>query len=158
MEQPIFSTADKFRHYEHEITPALRKMMNIIEEHGFVGNIWIRQNWLLKKGDTGGGHLHYHDHVSLLVKGSVEVQVENEPPKTFQAPTFIVVKKQYSHRFTALEDDTVYYCLFALQDIDGNMNDVFQEDNLPNLPSQNEPHFASAAPPDYWEKITRSGL
>jgi hypothetical protein len=128
-------------------------MMNIIEEHGFVGNIWIRQNWLLKKGDTGGGHLHYHDHVSLLVRGSVEVQVGDEPPKVFRAPTFIVIKKQFVHRFTALEDDTVYYCLFAMRDIDGNFQDVFQPENLPNLPSNEPPHFASAAPPDYWERL-----
>jgi hypothetical protein len=131
-------------------------MMNIIEEHGFVGNIWIRQNWLLKKGDTGGGHLHYHDHLSLLVRGSVEVTVGQEEPKIFTAPTFIVIKKEHSHRIVALEDDTVYYCLFAMRDIDGNVVDIFQEENLPNLPQNSKPHFASAAPDDYWEKKTNS--
>jgi hypothetical protein len=49
--------------------------MAVYEEHGFVGNVWVRQNWLILKGDTAGGHAHYHDHVSLLVKGSVEVTV-----------------------------------------------------------------------------------
>lgn len=124
--------------------------MNIIEEHGFVGNIWIRQNWMLKAGDTNGGHLHYHDHVTLLVKGSVRVQVEDEPHKDFHAPTFIVIKKQYSHRITALEDDTVYYCVFALRDIDGNVVDISQDANLPHYPESDKPHFASAAPEGFW--------
>lgn len=122
---------------------------SIIEEHGFVGNIWIRQNYLAKVGDSTGGHMHYHDHVSLLVRGSVSVQVTDLPVKEFHAPTYIVIKKNHKHKITALEDKTVFYCLFAMRDIDGNVVDIYQENNVPHLPGL-LPEYTGAAPDDYW--------
>lgn len=106
--------------------------MNYMHEIGYFGNIWVRSNLLEKKGDTnGGGHLHHFDHVSLLVKGSVEVEVEGQEPKIYTAPKFIVVKKEHKHKFTALEDGVIWYCVFALRDVDGNVTDVYSGDNSP---------------------------
>lgn len=96
-------------------------------ELGFFGNIWVRQNILSKAGDTFGGHKHHFDHVSLLTKGKVEVEVEGYPSKQFEAPTFIVIKKEHSHRFTAVTDDVNWYCVFALRDLDGEVVEVFDE-------------------------------
>lgn len=127
--------------------------MAIIEEHGFVGNVWVRQNWLIKAGDTAGGHAHYHDHVSLLVRGSVEVTVNDGEPKTFTAPTYIVIKKQHRHRIVALEDDTVFYCVFAMRDIDGNVVDIYQDANLPNYPEHDAPEYTQVAPDHFWEIV-----
>lgn len=124
--------------------------MAIVEEHGFVGNVWVRQNWLIKAGDTAGGHAHYHDHVSLLVKGSVEVTVDDGEPKTFTAPTYIVIKKEHRHRIVALADDTVFYCVFAMRDIDGKVVDIYQEANLPNYPEDDAPEYTQVAPDHYW--------
>lgn len=121
----------------------------VIEEHGFVGNIWIRQNFLPKAGDTAGGHLHHHDHVSLLVKGSVSVQVGDLPAKEFVAPTFVVIKKNHKHKIIALEDETVFYCLYAMRDIDGSVVDIYQEENVPHLPGP-LPEYAGAVPDDFW--------
>lgn len=126
--------------------------MALIEEHGFVGNVWVRQNWLLKAGDTAGGHAHYHDHVSLLVKGSVEITVNNNKPKQFHAPTYIVIKKQHRHQIVALEDDTVFYCVFALRDIDGNVVDIYQDANVPDYGDES-PEYTKVAPHDYWEIV-----
>lgn len=112
------------------------------EEIGFVGNVWVRQCYMEKAGDIVGGHLHYHDHVSLLVRGSVEVTVGLSKPKVFTAPTFIVIKKEHKHQIKALEDDTIWYCVFAVRDIDGNLSDIYDEANIPN--------YAGAAPDDYW--------
>jgi hypothetical protein len=53
---------------------------------------------------------------------------------TFVAPTYIVIKKQHRHQIVALEDDTVFYCIFAMRDIDGEVTDIYQEGNLPNYP------------------------
>lgn len=126
--------------------------MPVIEEHGFVGNVWVRQNWLPRAGDTAGGHAHYHDHVSLLVKGSVEVTVNDNAPKQFHAPTYIVIKKQHRHNIVALEDDTVFYCIFAMRDIDGNVIDIYQDANVPDY-GDNSPVYTKIAPDDYWEII-----
>ena len=82
-------------------------------ELGFFGNIWVRQNVISKSGDFVPGHKHEFDHVSLLTTGSVEVEVDGYQAKKFVAPTFIVIKKDHMHKFTALEDNTVWYCVFA---------------------------------------------
>ena len=101
-------------------------------ELGYFGNIWVRSNHLRKQGESnGGGHKHHFDHVSLLAKGSVEVTVEGYEPRTFTAPTFIVIKKEYNHKIVALEDDTLYYCVFALRDVNGEVTDVYSGDNSP---------------------------
>jgi len=100
-------------------------------ELGYFGNIWVRQNVLSKAGDTFGGHKHEFDHVSLLTKGKVKVIVEGHPEKEFVAPTFIVIRKEYEHEFIALEDDTNWYCVFALRDLDGNITDIYGENHNP---------------------------
>lgn len=115
----------------------------LYEEHGYIGNIWVKQNYLEKAGDTVGGHLHYFDHVSLLAKGSVEVSIDGKDPHVFHAPTFIVIRKNHRHEIKALEDDTSWYCVFAARDIDGNVLDVVDKSN--------EPWFAMAAPDDFWK-------
>ena len=98
---------------------------------GYFGNIWVRQNYLVKAGDRAGGHTHQFDHVSLLCRGKVRVEIAGFPPKEFTAPTFIVIKKEYEHDFVALEDDTLWYCVFALRDINGEVMDVYDLANSP---------------------------
>lgn len=100
-------------------------------ELGYFGNIWVRQNTLLQKGDETLGHLHHFDHVSLLALGSVEVLVEGFEPKVFHAPTFIVIKKEHRHKFTALTDNALWYCVFALRDEEGGVTDIYSGDNSP---------------------------
>lgn len=101
--------------------------MNSIEM-GYFGNIWVRQNELEKSGDSFDGHKHHFDHVTLLVKGSVTVEVEGRQAKQFNAPTFIVIRKEHQHKITALTDNVLYYCVFALRDIEGNIVDEMFED------------------------------
>lgn len=115
----------------------------MIEEHGYFGNIWVRQHFLEKAGDTVGGHIHYHDHVSLLTKGSVSVSVDGAEPKIFKSPTFIVIRKEHRHQVTALEDQTVWYCVFALRQLNGEVLDVYDDEH--------DPRSASPAPSDHWE-------
>jgi hypothetical protein len=113
--------------------------MNKLHELGYFGNIWVRQNLLEKAGDQHLGHTHNFDHVSLLVNGKVRVTVRGYPPKEFTAPTFIVIRKQFHHTFEALEDRTVWYCVFALRDIDGEVTDFYSGDNSP-YGSSDSPH------------------
>jgi hypothetical protein len=100
-------------------------------ELGYFGNIWVRQNHLPKKGEHFPGHKHKFDHVSLLARGKILVEVEGFKPKEFTAPTFIIIKKDHSHKFTALEDNTLWYCVFALRDENGELTDVYSGDNSP---------------------------
>jgi hypothetical protein len=100
-------------------------------ELGYFGNIWVRQNVLLKKGGATEGHYHEFDHVTLLATGKARVTVEGFDPKEFTAPTFIVIKKEHKHHFEALEDNTIWYCVFALRDVHGEVTDIYSGDNSP---------------------------
>lgn len=117
-------------------------------ELGYFGNIWVRSHHLKKAGDqNGGGHLHSFDHVTMLHKGTVRVDVTDpetgeQRSKEFTAPTFIVIRKHLKHKITALVDDTQYYCVFALRDVNGEITDVYSGKNDPYAP----------VPDDYWIK------
>ncbi len=100
--------------------------MRKTEGLGYFGNIWVRQNVLEKAGESYQGHTHLFDHVSLLVSGKAMVETDGNPPKEFQAPTFIIIRRDVTHKFTALEDNTVWFCIFALRDINGEViEDVY---------------------------------
>jgi hypothetical protein len=103
-----------------------------INNMGYFGNVWVRSHYFHKVGDTNdGGHYHHFDHVTLLAVGSVMVEVDGYEQKEFHAPTFIVIDKDKKHKFTALTDGVVYYCVFALRDMDGEVTDIYSGDNTP---------------------------
>lgn len=116
---------------------------------GYFGNVWIKQSILEKAGDYAPGHKHNFDHVSLLTSGKVKVEVEGKI-KEFTAPTIIIIRKEYEHKFTALEDNTIFYCIFALRDFDGEVFDPIYSDEHDPLSAEIYNHFASQK--DYWEK------
>lgn len=118
----------------------------IEEELGFFGNIWVRQTLLEQTGDSAGGHTHYHDHITLLTSGSVKVTVEGHEPRIFHAPTFIVIRKEHRHQIEALEDRTNFYCVFALRNLDGDVTDVYNDDN--------DPLCAVTSPDGYWDNVS----
>jgi hypothetical protein len=103
-----------------------------INEMGYFGNIWVRSHYMKDLGQTNGeGHYHKFDHVSLLVKGSIRLEVEGFKPTRYTAPTFVIIKKEHKHKIIALEDETIYFCVFALRDIDGNITDIYNGNNSP---------------------------
>ena len=106
-------------------------------EMGYFGNIWVRQNQLEHSGESFDGHKHFFDHVTLLVKGTVRVEVEGKEAKEFTAPTFIVVRKDHEHKMTAVTDDVLYYCVFALRNLDGEVIDEWS-------PEKHDPFCAGA--------------
>ena len=101
-------------------------------ELGYFGNIWVRSFFLEKAGMTNGmGHKHNHDHVTLLISGKVLVEVDGFEPTEFVGPTFIIVDKDHHHKFTALSDNVLYFCVFALRDLDGEVTDIYSGNNSP---------------------------
>lgn len=114
-------------------------------ELGYFGNIWVKQNVLELKGEAHDGHEHKFDHVTLLVSGKVSVQLAGREPKEFSAPTFIVIRKEHRHKITALEDGTIYYCVYALRDLNGEVMEVFGD--------QHDPESSSAKNEGYWENV-----
>lgn len=79
-----------------------------------VSNLWVRMMTFEKAGDCNEGHTHNYDHITLLSKGSVEVDVDGTKT-TFTAPHMIFIAKGKKHFLTALEDGTVASCIHALR-------------------------------------------
>jgi hypothetical protein len=110
-----------------------------INELGYFGNIWIRSHYFPKAGmNNDGGHKHHFDHTTLLARGRIQVRVKGYAPKIFTAPTFIIIKKEHKHEITALDDDTLYYCVFAMRDVDGEVTDIYSGDNSPYGTADND--------------------
>ena len=79
-----------------------------------VSNLWVRMMHFEKAGDCNEGHSHNYDHITLLSKGRVSVDV-NGVLTEFTAPHMIFIAAGKHHYITALEDDVVASCLHALK-------------------------------------------
>jgi quercetin dioxygenase-like cupin family protein len=103
---------------------------------GIVHNVWTRQMHFKKKGDHETQHTHQFDHLTLLARGSLEV-VTNGEPTVFTAPHMIFISKDAEHSLTALEDDTVAYCIHSMTAHDGKneyikyVDDLVSDDMIP---------------------------
>lgn len=97
---------------------------------GLVSNLWSKQMHFIKAGDTEQGHSHIFDHLTLLAKGALRVNVEGKDTE-FVAPHMIYIQKNKIHQLVALEDDTIAYCIHALRDGNG-VDDILDPSMIPN--------------------------
>jgi hypothetical protein len=93
-----------------------------------VSNVYTRLMHFKKKGDFELGHYHTYDHGTLLSSGKLLVEMFDKEnnlvgAKEFTAPSFIMVKKNNTHKLTALEDNTIAGCIHALRTIDDEIVD-----------------------------------
>ena len=105
-----------------------------IVEHGFYGNMFWREHYFYKKGDVHKGHTHVLDHVTIILKGSIQVKVEDKDPYSVSAPCVLEIPKEVLHEFTALEDETMYMCVFATNEYADTLTaitkDMSQEEKM----------------------------
>jgi quercetin dioxygenase-like cupin family protein len=92
-------------------------------------NVYVEQLVFEKKGDCNVGHEHTFDHQTLLASGALEAVV-NGKTSFFKAPHIIFIRAGVSHTFTALEDNTVAYCVHALRRGDG-IDDIIDPEDVP---------------------------
>jgi hypothetical protein len=111
-----------------------------------VSNVYCRLMNFAKAGDVELGHYHEYDHGTLLAKGRLQVEMFDMEDnlvstKEFVAPTFIMIRKNNTHRLTALEDGTVATCIHALRTIEDEIVDPdFIIDNQPISETSNGAH------------------
>lgn len=94
-----------------------------------IGNVFTKMMKFHNAGDTMHGHKHAYDHPTLLAKGKLEVDYQGNKT-VFTAPTVIYIKANTLHQLTALEDDTLAFCIHPLRDKD-NPGDILSNDNIP---------------------------
>lgn len=96
---------------------------------GCVANLYSRMMHFVKAGDIEVGHTHQFDHLTLLAAGSLKVVVDGVE-SVFKAPHMIYIHKDKVHELTALEDNTLAYCIHALRDGDG-VEDILDPAMIP---------------------------
>ena len=108
-----------------------------------VSSVYVRHMVFEKTGDIEDGHSHQFDHQTLVAKGSVRVSA-NGKSTVFNAPHCVFIKAGVEHELTALEDDTVCYCIHALRD-GTDVCDIIPQESIPLGASETEA-FAVALP------------
>jgi quercetin dioxygenase-like cupin family protein len=93
-----------------------------------VSGVWCKQMHFLTTGTTMPGHLHTHNHTTLLSRGKLRVTV-NDASTDFTAPHMIFIHKDHVHELQALEDDTLAYCIHAIRDDDSG--DIIDDLDIP---------------------------
>jgi hypothetical protein len=94
-----------------------------------VASVFIRQMLFEKNGDVNEGHAHVFDHQTLLARGSIKAVVDGHT-SYFTAPQIIFIKAGILHEFTAMEDNTLCYCIHALRDGD-DVCDIIDPEGVP---------------------------
>ena len=104
--------------------------MSIEVKIGCVANLYSRMMHFKNVGDTEHTHTHSFDHLTLLASGSVKCTVDDKDT-IFKAPHMIYIHKDKMHRFTALEDNTVAYCIHAMR-IGEKVEDIVDPTMIPD--------------------------
>lgn len=109
----------------------------IVSRYGPFGNVFFRPMEFERAGSFVQGHVHNYDHVTWISSGVVFVkayEIDSNDQRlgpsfmqVFKAPAVICIKKRWMHEFTALEDNTLATCIFALRDRNGEVTDVWDE-------------------------------
>lgn len=94
---------------------------------GEFGNLYVRGQRFAAAGDVHEGHRHCFDHVTFVASGAIRIEWRDAETRgvseRVEAPAFWPIPRDRWHRITALEPDTVTWCVFALRDADGEVVD-----------------------------------
>ena len=99
----------------------------VVTNHIYQHNIYMKE---MKFADnaTYCGHHHDYDHITLVASGRVRVKFGAVPEagieeeiKEYTAVTTFVTRSFREHEITALDPDTVVYCVHALRDQNGEV-------------------------------------
>jgi len=95
-----------------------------------VANLFSRMMHFENAGDIEEGHTHAFDHLTLLASGGLDVEVEGKTTR-FVAPHMIYIKADKFHKLTALEANTVAYCIHALRTGE-RVEDILDPTSIPD--------------------------
>jgi hypothetical protein len=84
-------------------------------EFAEVDDIWVRAYTVAKAKSVIAQHVHAHDHITLVSRGTVEAWQDGESIGEFVAPALITIPAGKKHAFMALTDDVVLCCLHNLR-------------------------------------------
>lgn len=83
------------------------------------GNIFIRKGTIAKAGEFVEGHKHNFDHVTIIRRGRFLIEQLDDDHNVVRSVErgaidgHVLIKAGVEHKLTALEDDSVYWCIYA---------------------------------------------
>jgi quercetin dioxygenase-like cupin family protein len=84
-------------------------------EFAEVDDIWVRAYAMEKSESIAEQHVHVHDHMTLVSRGTVEAWQDGALLGVYVAPAIIKISAGKQHAFKALTDDVVFICLHNLR-------------------------------------------
>lgn len=84
-------------------------------EFAEVDDIWIRAYSIAKAKTIVSQHVHAHDHITLVARGTIEAWRDGESIGEFSAPAIVKIPAGAKHAFKALTDDVSLCCLHNLR-------------------------------------------
>lgn len=100
---------------------------SVVTNHIYQHNIYMKE---MKFDDnaTYCGHHHDYDHITLVASGKVRVKFGAVPSagipeeiKEYTGVSTFVTRSFREHEITAIEPNTVVYCVHALRDVNGEV-------------------------------------
>ncbi len=85
------------------------------------GNIFIRPSGILAAGKVMPRHVHNFDHTTIVFSGSLRIRPDGGEAVGLHAPAEYLVRAGVAHEITALEDGTVYWCVYSHRDAQGEV-------------------------------------
>jgi signal-transduction protein with cAMP-binding, CBS, and nucleotidyltransferase domain len=95
--------------------PAYKQVELDYVEFSEVDDIWVRSYSVPKAKTIIAQHVHTHDHMTLVSRGTVEATQDGEVMGTYSAPAIIKIFAGKKHSFVAMTDDVVLCCLHNLR-------------------------------------------
>jgi quercetin dioxygenase-like cupin family protein len=95
--------------------PAYRQVDLEYVEFAEADDIWVRAYSIPKAKTILSQHVHTHDHITLVSRGTVEAWQDGEWFGEFSAPAIIKISAGKKHAFRALTDDVALCCLHNLR-------------------------------------------
>ena len=95
--------------------PAYKEVQLDYIEFAEVDDIWVRAYSIDKAQNGVLQHVHEHDHMTLVSRGTVQAWQDGKVLGEFKAPAIIKILAGKQHAFTALTDDVVLCCLHNLR-------------------------------------------
>ena len=94
------------------------------------GPVGYRQFVLEKTCDVSRGHKHNYDHATFIHRGRVRITASRDDgaeitSREFGAGEWADIPANLLHTIKALEDNTIYFCIFSHRDFDGLVSQSF---------------------------------
>ena len=84
-------------------------------EFAEVDDIWVRAYAMEKAESYAGQHVHTHDHITIVSRGTVEAWKNSVFMGVYTAPAIIKIEAGKCHAFKSLTDDVVFCCIHNLR-------------------------------------------